>query len=59
MHAVDHRQFMFIQAQQRKRQALEESGDARGMPLGMGQVAAVDGPLKPERVGEVQMRTAP
>lgn len=56
---VDHRQLMYLRAQQRKRQALEQTGDARGMPLGMGQVASVDAPLQPDSVGEVRVRTAP
>lgn len=59
MRMADHRQLMFLRAQQRKRQALEEAGDARGMPLSMGQVASVDAPLQPDRIGEVQVRIAP
>jgi hypothetical protein len=34
-------------------------GDARDMSLKMGQVAAVDSPVQPEFISEVQVRTAP
>jgi hypothetical protein len=34
-------------------------GDARDMPLNMGQVASLDSPVQPDLISEVQVRTAP
>lgn len=56
---VDHKQMLFLKKQKRKREALRTSGDARDLPLSMDQVASVEIPLQPDRIAEVQVRTAP
>ncbi len=59
MSSLSHRQRLFLENLKRQREALEASGDASGMPLTMGQVATLDGPLQPDSIEQVQVRTAP
>ncbi|KGI76712.1 energy transducer TonB [Oleiagrimonas soli] len=58
--AVDHKQWLFLKKLQAERKAQDDAAvAASSMPLDSGQVASVDGPLRPDRILPVKVRLTP